>query len=784
MSLRWAPLLRAAAPWAALAAIWAVLFWPAFTADEVFFFRDLLHNYLPMKWLQRQAYLAGELPLWNPHLYAGVPFAADVLSAPYYPLNALLLLPSFTLGFNLLVCVENLIAAWGAAFLARSRGVGAWGSVVSGVAYGLGNLLVWSTNAMHFLSAYAWLPFTVGAFSRWTATRDRRWLGGAAAFLTLQLLAGDPQSAYLAVGLCLMVSLFAERWRGRWRQAALAQWPAAAAAAVAGLCAAVVLWPAAELLRLSSRTEEVSLAASQTWSFHPLRLVELWLPAPFGTYFPAQTYWGWFAINAPYGTPYYLSLYFGAGCFLLAILGAAGAARRERALLLAAGALALLISFGKFTPLYGVLYRVLPVWSAFRYPERVLVVVVLIGAVLAGGGLERLRERPPPRWWLICAVALTALCAGTWALASAREAELAELFERWTGKRVTRDGIADLATAGSHAAGFLLVLSLAALAARRLRPSLLLPLVAAVSAADVVVSGARLVWLAPSELFFQPGLFGQAMPPPGEFRVDWDPSLRRVLVHTKAALPAAYLGRLGERASLKPNTAILEGHDYLGGYGSATPLWIHRAFIRLPRDVFYDWFSVRYFSTNVNMGEQWLKDHPGERRAAQYGPVMLIERPGAYPRQWLVYRAEGRDSEDAVLEALADKPDLRRVAFVAGAPPALGPEGGEEPRGEVRAGARTAQGMEYSVTTPAPALLVMNEGYWPGWRARVDGREAEVLRVNGGMRGVVVPAGEHRVELRYRPPSLWQGAAGSALGLVALAALARRGRRRERADGG
>ncbi len=69
------------------------------------------------------------------------------------------------------------------------------------------------------------------------------------------------------------------------------------------------------------------------------------------------------------------------------------------------------------------------------------------------------------------------------------------------------------------------------------------------------------------------------------------------------------------------------------------------------------------------------------------------------------------------------------------------------------------------VDAPAERLLAVAESYHPGWRAAVDGRPVEVLRVNGDFQGCLVPAGRHCVELQFRPESLrW----GSILSLVGL----------------
>jgi uncharacterized membrane protein YfhO len=78
-------------------------------------------------------------------------------------------------------------------------------------------------------------------------------------------------------------------------------------------------------------------------------------------------------------------------------------------------------------------------------------------------------------------------------------------------------------------------------------------------------------------------------------------------------------------------------------------------------------------------------------------------------------------------------------------------------------------------------LLVLLDGFAPGWRADVDGTPAEVLRANGLFRGVRLGPGRHRVTFTYRPWGVTAGAALSGLGLavsaIGLLALRRRSKR-------
>jgi len=56
----------------------------------------------------------------------------------------------------------------------------------------------------------------------------------------------------------------------------------------------------------------------------------------------------------------------------------------------------------------------------------------------------------------------------------------------------------------------------------------------------------------------------------------------------------------------------------------------------------------------------------------------------------------------------------------------------------------------------------------PWWTAEVDGRRTPIVRANGVFSAIVVPKGNHRVVLTYRPWPFYAGAALSAAALVAL----------------
>ena len=69
-------------------------------------------------------------------------------------------------------------------------------------------------------------------------------------------------------------------------------------------------------------------------------------------------------------------------------------------------------------------------------------------------------------------------------------------------------------------------------------------------------------------------------------------------------------------------------------------------------------------------------------------------------------------------------------------------------------------------------MVIDADTYFPGWVATVDGQPAPVYEAYGFLRGVVVEAGAHRIEMRYRPKSVYWGAALTALGLFGASLLA------------
>jgi hypothetical protein len=182
-------------------------------------------------------------------------------------------------------------------------------------------------------------------------------------------------------------------------------------------------------------------------------------------------------------------------------------------------------------------------------------------------------------------------------------------------------------------------------------------------------------------------------------------------------------------------------------------------------------------------------DAPGfERVFAGDDGVDLWRNRHAYPRAFVVYRTQVVANEQAAAEAMAS-PDFHpsRVVVVeqpvAGVADATDRESPPMPD-ELHALTRTGPfDVAVEVEARAPGVVVLGEPWYPGWRATVDGKPVELLRVDYALRGVRVDAGVHVVAMTFEDQPLFYGAAISftALALlVGLTWLARAERKRRR----
>lgn len=714
-------------------------------------------------------------PLWNPYVFLGMPsFASGAYNPLIYPpdwplalLQKVLPLPDLT--WLLLYYFLGGLALF---LLAREWGARPEGALLGAAAFVFGPNLVAIGSHGHGSqlvdSAYA--PLMLWLATRWLRRgrlADLGWLALAGGF---QLLRGHVQVCFytwLAVALYVVVELVAALRRpGDLRRVALRAAGVAAAAVVAFGLSAFYSLPLHDYARHSIRgggaDGGVGMAYATQWSLSPIELPSIVVPGWNG--FGDPTYWG--------GMPFtnYPNAYLGVIAVALALPAfLSNGAPRVFALVLAA--FSLLVAFGKYFPLYGLLYDHLPLFNKFRIPVMIVLLFQIAAALgLAWGWsavLERdtagkARGKPVGKVLLAAAIALAlALVIGVMGQDAWRGAYVA-LAER---TRAAALGVApsrspysaQLAAAAWH--GFvsdlartcllgLLALGAAFLAHRgRLRAGL----------ASVVVLA-----LLMGELWPVSGRVMQPVVGPVTAK-DVDAGRDDVVRFLEQAGPPGSFRVL-------PNEEFQSNR--FAGFGIASVGGYHAAKTRLFQDFYERVLTARGFSLpwlsllNVRylIVSRPFDNPPPFLREVFRGSSTVYELTSALPRATVVGEYSVVRPAGAILDSISGgQVDVARRTLLTEDPHlALGPvEGATDSITHYG-----LQRVEVEVSTPGPALLRLADLYYPYWTATVDGRPAPVLRADYLLRAVPVPAGRHRVVFAYRSPVVRRGLEISLASLV------------------
>ena len=151
-----------------------------------------------------------------------------------------------------------------------------------------------------------------------------------------------------------------------------------------------------------------------------------------------------------------------------------------------------------------------------------------------------------------------------------------------------------------------------------------------------------------------------------------------------------------------------------------------------------------------------------------------IPNAGALGNAWFASGWTMADGADAEMDALESLTDARAAVVPESMADALtGVVPGAASGGRAELVSFTPDRQTYEVQTPAEGLLVFSEIHYPeGWSITIDGEPAEMLRVNYAFRAVVVPQGNHEVEMAFDVPAVGTArtvaSAGSVLILLAL----------------
>jgi O-antigen/teichoic acid export membrane protein len=832
---------------------------PGFTTPHNALIGDMIVQNLGWKRFLAVQLRHGHLPLWNPDMLGGAPFLAAGQYQVLYPLGAFFLLLPAAWAYGPYTALHLALAGIFTFGYLRLIGERRPGALVGAIAFAFCGSLVTSILWPQMIGGMVWLPAVLACIE--LVRRDeerpgpvphsssphllispssRRLLAvvvGALA-IALQILAGHLEISFYvlfttaAYAAWRLAPLF---WRRTWR-AGFTQTGILLLMGLLGIgLAGAQLLPFVEAISRNFREGSATLADVRGWALPLRQIVAYVVPDCFGN--PAQHQYldlfsghvvpvGTAADGSPtspprtafWGIKNYVEAasYVGIVPLLLAPLGLFGRRNRYAAFFGIAAVVALLLAFG--TPLYGVLFRLVPGFGQIHTAFRWVYVYSFAVAVLAALGTNWLLEqaaRPRPALGarLYAAAALTggaaalAAALGVFALKNriaqvlqGRIAADAARPKPWFLAAQLHDGREWLSLIWAHCAWAALVLFLGAallvlVLALRKRPVLrrtVAYLFPAIVVIDLFVVNGSFNTMA------DPHLLGMVAPPNhGQPAATIPPSLATLQALAQSD-PPFRIASFGPEDVLPPNTAMLYGLQDVRGYDTIV-LKRYAAYLNL----------IEPQLTNLNLYSQTTKTFqnaatlhsplfrllgvryvlssetiPGDDvQLVSPGPINVYAVPAALPRAFLVGTAQAVRDESAALAAVQQPGfDPARQVIVEG-PPALAMTGGTS-GGAVRITNYAADSVALDVTTTGPGYLVLADTYFPSWTAQVRPmgepdaawQQAAVLPADEAFRAIRLAPGHWTVQFRYQPLSFRTGLVISSLaGGVLLLLLAAAG---------
>lgn len=667
---------------------------------------DLPREIWPLAYFVKQSLLtARELPLWRPYLLSGAPIIGHPIAPIFYPPNWITLILPIALALNINIALHIFWMGLGTYLYLRWETGTRWeAALVSAIIFSQAPMWIAHISGGHvpMIAAIAWWPWIWLGWNRYITTTKTRWLVMVGVGLAAQIMNH---------GMFIVLSLFAIavftlvksfQLRRLVYKRLIKGW--IISSGVAFSLSAIHLLPFLELLRLSTR----AAITRQDTGFGSLPI-----PLIFNALFPPDLKFPeWY-------------LYPGVGALALVLTGLAlGWSTRER---YAMGAFlgALVMTFGSNTPVFDVFYAIIPGFSILRVPAR---------------------------WWLFSNFAL-ALLAG-WSL------------EKWLSRSASAILRPKLLLIGCGV--FYAIMAIFSLIFGTSFPYRVIPSAVGMIVLMLILLGApskRKLVLIAAIVFLELWWTSEGLLRPQHASDLQIPSPIITLLKDAAQKGERSFAPYGgfEMSNLAAfNLRAADGYDPFA-------FDAYSRFASYAGGCDYSSYSASVPPTASNPAA--VLECPDFKPNMQLLALLnvryvLLPKPSQIPQTTLVLSHDGLWVYElppgfgrafGVTEGLVASPDeclafLRQIDL--GEKVVLEEELPFEPAGRplsVISRQETSNSETFLVNVTNPGMLVRSESWAPAWKASVDGKSVEVLRVDCAIQGVWLEPGDQRVTFTYDP---------------------------------
>ncbi|MBS4027059.1 MAG: YfhO family protein [Ignavibacteriales bacterium] len=742
----------------ALLGLLLVIFFREIIFQKAFFWEDFLYYFYPVRNFATVSLANGEIPLWNPYTFGGMPFLADIQTTVFYLPN-FLLIPFVSNGrldawyHEMFLVAHFFLAGVTMFYCARAFGLSRIAATFCAFVYMLSGFAIVHTIHQVVLVQAAWFPLIVLLFRKTMEELSLLSMSVCSFVLSMSVLGGHPQFTLYIFFFLFVFFLYEQIHFVREQKISgdsISIFPilrrsllAAGVILFAVGFSAIQLLPTFELANLSVR-EEITFAKSSEGQLWWQQLITFLVPKFYGSSSALQAenpirYWG----PGMYWSFWETCIYTGVAAFSLAIISLSLWKENRFVVFFGCfGVFALLYALGDNFVLHPFFYKVVPGFDKFRSMGRWGFFVTFAVALMSGFGLQQMLSNAKGEKKKLFSLILLVIFGITsiltvlvhtgalndfihWqASIGAFKVAPADLLHPHSLKIVKSQTLASFFIVGISCGILYLFLN------NTIKPILAVLLLFAAQFIDMHVFG-----------FVQ----NNAKVDPGAYFSERKNYIEQIKGEEKNGLFRVNARNRGS-IFLDRNQGMLDKIFLMEGY---TPLALQRV---LPPaatpEKGYQLLNTKY---RLKVDTLLVQRQMRTRMRFELDSLCL-------PRAMFVYNYRVFENEKAESTFLAGKEFNPWETVVLE----------EKPQITL---ADTTQTLDWNWSieeyrnnairfkgeTPKTGLFLVSEIFYPGWNAYVDGKQTKIYRADWSLRAIVVDKGEHTIEMKFEPEPYYSG---------------------------
>lgn len=745
--------------------------------NKIFLGADLI-PYYPMKEFLVTNIKKGIFPLWNPHIFCGSPCISNstlALFSMFYPLNIIFLFTPLNFAFNIAAVIHIFLAGLFMYILVRSFGLDEFSSLFSGIIFMFSGAFIALVPAggIDMITGITWIPLIFFLIDKALKENKHPYIYSvlAGAIVGLQGLGGHIQISAMTIYLLFFyliymatVNTFKKELNLKYINRSIIIFGIALLASM-GLYA-IEIFPMIEVfLTNSTRSFNMDYKGVSHCSI-PIKELLLFLsPNLFDN--PVTGYY--------LGKGYHfeeLCRYIGISPLILVSITALFVKKNEYIkFYLGLLIVSILIALGSYGPIHKLCYYLLPGFRAFRWPARWLFFSVFSISILSGFGLffliDKVNHRRNLRFLIRGLLSFNVLIILMLCLDGFTEMGIASRLTKWITNPFF-DNEVDFqyrySIVKESLFNFTLLLTstticLVAFYKNKVTPLLFKILIFAITIFDLWFFGHRFIIPVNSESYLTSKQWDFFKKDKDFYRIFVEPP-----INDYGAQANGYYVFIGEnpdyelknynifKQRVKKFPQILNAKYYL------TTKYIDSQDLELKKTI----------NTTISDVFNFKKYRIYE------SPVNIYQYKNFLPRAFIVHKAIIAKDEEGIFEKLNDPSfNPREIAILEGEGFFLKMSVESEDIGKdsVEIIHYSPNGIRLKANLKKNGLLILNEIFFPGWQAYVDGQKEHIFKANYIMRSVYLREGSHAVEFVYTPLSFKIGATITLLTTLILLSL-------------